>query len=304
MGNNEIKESKELVLFENNKIRRQMYNGEWYYSIIDIIEILTNSSRPRKYWDDLKKKLETEGFSELSENIGQLKMVAKDGKLRQTDCANRETIFRLIQSIPSPNAEPFKLWFARLAEERIQEVIDPSLAIERARQTYLKKGYDEEWTNARIKGIGARNNLTNEWKNRGANTKDYAILTDEISKGTFNITTQQHKDIKGLDKQNLRDNMSAMELALMTLAEVTTTELHKSHDSKGFNELESDAKTGGSIAGQTRENIEKQLGKPVVTKENANDFRKKKNIRKISAWISNIDKKKAKTLNQLYRNKE
>ena len=279
MGNNEIKESKELVLFENNKIRRQMYNGEWYYSIIDIIEILTNSSRPRKYWDDLKKKLETEGFSELSENIGQLKMVAKDGKLRQTDCANRETIFRLIQSIPSPNAEPFKLWFARLAEERIQEVIDPSLAIERARQTYLKKGYDEEWTNARIKGIGARNNLTNEWKNRGANTKDYAILTDEISKGTFNITTQQHKDIKGLDKQNLRDNMSAMELALMTLAEVTTTELHKSHDSKGFNELESDAKTGGSIAGQTRENIEKQLGKPVVTKENANDFRKKKNIK-------------------------
>ena len=279
MGNNEIKESKELVLFENNKIRRQMYNGEWYYSIIDIIEILTNSSRPRKYWDDLKKKLETEGFSELSENIGQLKMVAKDGKLRQTDCANSETIFRLIQSIPSPNAEPFKLWFARLAEERIQEVIDPSLAIERARQTYLKKGYDEEWTNARIKGIGARNNLTNEWKNRGANTKDYAILTDEISKGTFNITTQQHKDIKGLDKQNLRDNMSAMELALMTLAEVTTTELHKSHDSKGFNELESDAKTGGSIAGQTRENIEKQLGKPVVTKENANDFRKKKNIK-------------------------
>ncbi len=279
MGNNEIKESKELVLFENNKIRRQMYNGEWYYSIIDIIEILTNSSRPRKYWDDLKKKLETEGFSELSENIGQLKMVAKDGKLRQTDCANRETIFRLIQSIPSPNAEPFKLWFARLAEERIQEVIDPSLAIERARQTYLKKGYDEEWTNARIKGIGARNNLTNEWKNRGANTKDYAILTDEISKGTFNITTQQHKDIKGLDKQNLRDNMSAMELALMTLAEVTTTELHKSHNAKGFNELESDAKTGGSIAGQTRENIEKQLGKPVVTKENANDFRKKKNIK-------------------------
>ena len=279
MGNNEIKENKELVLFENNKIRRQMYNGEWYYSIIDIIEILTNSSRPRKYWDDLKKKLETEGFSELSENIGQLKMVAKDGKLRQTDCANRETIFRLIQSIPSPNAEPFKLWFARLAEERIQEVIDPSLAIERARRTYLKKGYDEEWTNARIKGIGARNNLTNEWKNRGANTKDYAILTDEISKGTFNITTQQHKDIKGLDKQNLRDNMSAMELALMTLAEVTTTELHKSHNAKGFNELESDAKTGGSIAGQTRENIEKQLGKPVVTKENANDFRKKKNIK-------------------------
>lgn len=278
MGNNEIKESKEMILFENNKIRRQMYNGEWNYSIVDIIEILTESKDSSAYWRKLKQRLNEEGNESVT-NCHGLKMLSKDGKLRQTDCANRETIFRLIQSIPSPNAEPFKLWFARLAEERIQEVIDPSLAIERARQTYLKKGYDEEWTNARIKGIGARNNLTNEWKNRGANTKDYAILTDEISKGTFNITTQQHKDIKGLDKQNLRDNMSAMELALMTLAEVTTTELHKSHDSKGFNELESDAKTGGSIAGQTRENIEKQLGKPVVTKENANDFRKKKNIK-------------------------
>ena len=278
MGNNEIKESKEMILFENNKIRRQMYNGEWNYSIVDIIEILTESKDSSAYWRKLKQRLNEEGNESVT-NCHGLKMLSKDGKLRQTDCANRETIFRLIQSIPSPNAEPFKLWFARLAEERIQEVIDPSLAIERARQTYLKKGYDEEWTNARIKGIGARNNLTNEWKNRGANTKDYAILTDEISKGTFNITTQQHKDIKGLDKQNLRDNMSAMELALMTLAEVTTTELHKSHNAKGFNELESDAKTGGSIAGQTRENIEKQLGKPVVTKENANDFRKKKNIK-------------------------
>lgn len=278
MGDNELKENKEMVLFESNKIRRQMYNGEWNYSIVDIIEILTGSKDPNTYWRVMKKRLAEEGNESVT-NCNGLKMVAKDGKLRQTDCANRETIFRLIQSIPSPNAEPFKLWFARLAEERIQEVIDPSLAIERARQTYLKKGYDEEWTNARIKGIGARNNLTNEWKNRGANTKDYAILTDEISKGTFNITTQQHKDIKGLDKQNLRDNMSAMELALMTLAEVTTTELHKTHDSKGFDELESDAKTGGSIAGQTRKNIEKQLGKPVITKENANDFRKKKSIK-------------------------
>lgn len=278
MGDNEIKENKELVLFENNKIRRQMYNGEWNYAIADIIEILTESKDPNTYWRKLKQRLNKEGNESVT-NCHGLKMIAKDGKMREIDCANRETIFRLIQSIPSPNAEPFKLWFARLAEERIQEVIDPSLAIERARRTYLKKGYDEEWTNARIKGIGARNDLTNEWKNRGANTKDYAILTDEISKGTFNITTQQHKDIKGLDNQNLRDNMSAMELALMTLAEVTTTELHKSHDSKGFDELESDAKTGGSIAGQTRENIEKQLGKPVVTKENANDFRKKKNIK-------------------------
>lgn len=279
MIENEMKENKEMVLFENNKIRRQMYNGEWNYAIADIIEILTNSKDPNTYWRVLKKRLSEEGNESVT-NCNELKIPSKkDGKRYKTDCANRETIFRLIQSIPSPNAEPFKLWFARLAEERIQEVIDPSLAIERARQTYLKKGYNEEWTNARIKGIGARNDLTNEWKNRGADTKDYAILTDEISKGTFDITTQQHKNIKGLSKQNLRDNMSAMELALMTLAEVTTTELHKSHNSRGFNELEDDAKTGGNIAGQTRKNIEKQLGKPVVTKENAKDFRTTKKIK-------------------------
>lgn len=279
MGKEEIMENKELVLFENKKIRRQMYNGEWNYSIVDVIAILTDSKRAKKYWSDLKKKLENEGFFETSEKIGQLKMMASDGKMRNTDCANRETIFRIIQSVPSPNAEPFKLWFARLAEERIQEIIDPSLAIERARKTYLKKGYDEEWTNTRIKGIGVRNALTNEWKNRGAEAKDYSILTDEISKGTFGITTQQHKDIKGLDKQNLRDNMSALELVLTTLAEVTTTEIHKANDSYGVPELKKDAHEGGEIASETRKNIEKRLGKPVVTSENANDFRKKKSIK-------------------------
>lgn len=279
MSENELNENKEMVLFENSKIRRQMYNGEWYYSIIDIISILTASNRPKKYWSDLKKKLEGEGFFQTSEKIGQLKMSASDGKKRPTDCANRETIFRIIQSVPSPNAEPFKLWFARLAEERIQEVIDPSLAIERARQTYLKKGYNEEWTNTRIKGIGARNTLTNEWKNRGADVKDYAILTDEISKGTFGITTQQHKDLKGLDKQNLRDNMSALELALMTLAEVTTTEIHKTNDSHGLSKLKTDAHDGGEIASITRTNIEQKIGKPVVTSENSKDFRSLKTIK-------------------------
>lgn len=212
----DIKDNKELVLFENSKIRRQMYNGEWYYSIVDVVSILTeqkNYQKTRKYWNKLKERLQKEENSEVVTNCHQLKLVAKDGKLRETDCANRETIFRLIQSIPSPKAEPFKLWFARLAEERIQEVIDPSLAIERARQTYLKKGYDEEWTETRIKGIGARNVLTTEWKNRGATLKDYPILTDEISKGTFGITTGEHKSIKGLEKQNLRDNMSAMEFS-------------------------------------------------------------------------------------------
>ena len=284
MEENELKESKELILFENNKIRRQLYNGEWNYSIIDVVSILTEQpdyQKSRKYWNKLKERLENEEQSELVTNCHQLKLVSpKDGKKYKTDCANRETIFRLIQSIPSPNAEPFKLWFARLAEERIQEVIDPSLAIERARQTYLKKGYDEEWTNTRIKGIGARNTLTNEWKNRGADTKDYAILTDEISKGTFGITTQQHKDLKQLDKQNLRDNMSAMELALVTLAEVTTTEIHKTNDSYGLEELKKDAQDGGEIASVTRQNIEAKIGKPVLTKNNANDFRNKRTIKK------------------------
>lgn len=277
MEEKELNENKELVLFENSRIRRQMYNDEWYYSIVDIIEILTESTDPAAYWRKFKQKLNEEGNESVT-NLHGLKMLAKDGKLRLTDCANRETIFRIIQSIPSPNAEPFKLWFARLAEERIQEIIDPSLAIERARQTYLKKGYDEEWTNTRIKGISARNDLTNEWKNRGATTKDYGILTDEISKGTFGITTGQHKALKRIGKQNLRDNMSAMELALMTLAEVTTTEIHKTNDSQGINELKQDAHDGGEIASATRKNIEAKLGRPVVTNENAKDFKKNKKI--------------------------
>ena len=273
---NELKENKELVLFENNKIRRQLYNNEWYYSIIDIVEILTESNRPRKYWDDLKKKLELEEKFQSSDKIGQLKLPSKkDGKRYKTDCATRETIFRLIQSIPSPNVEPFKLWFAKLAEERIQEIVDPSLAIERARQTYLKKGYSEEWTNARIKGIPARNALTNEWKNRGVtDSQSFAILTDEISYGTFGITTSEHKSIKKLIKgQNLRDNMSPLELALTTLAEVTTTELHKTNDSQGMQELMVDAYDGGEIASITRKNIETKIGRPVVTYKNETDLK-------------------------------
>lgn len=277
---NEISDNKDLVLFENRKIRRQEYNGEWYYSIVDIIEILSQSSRPRKYWDDLKKKLENEENFEVSEKIGRLKMVAKDGKNRLTDCADRETIFRIIQSIPSPNAEPFKLWFARLAEERIQETINPELAIERARQTYLKKGYTDEWISARIKGIPIRNSLTEEWDKRGITDKrDYAILTDEISKGTFGITTKKHKAIKNLSKnQVLRDNMSPLELALTTLAEVTTTELHRTNDSQGMAELKIDAQDGGEVAAITRRNIEKRIGKKIVTSENALDFKNTKSI--------------------------
>lgn len=275
----ELKENKELVLFENNQIRRTEYNGEWYYSIIDIVQILImqeDNEKARKYWNKLKQRIVEEENFQLVTSCHQLKLPSKkDGKYYKTDCANRETMFRIIQSIPSPNAEPFKLWFARLAEERIQEVIDPSLAIERARQTYLKKGYTEEWINARIKGIPVRTELTEEWKKRGVTeSKEFAMLTDEISKGTFGITTSKHKMIKHIsEQQNLRDNMSPMELALTTLAEVTTTELHRANDSQGLAELKVDAGEGGEIVSITRENIEQKLGKPVVTEKNALDFK-------------------------------
>lgn len=275
---NELKENKELVLFESNKIRRQLYNDEWYYSVVDIIEALTQSKDPKDYWYKLKKRMSAVEFAELSTNCRQLKLKASDGKNYKTDCANRETIFRIIQSVPSPNAEPFKLWFARLAEEWIAEVANPELAIERARQTYIKKGYSKEWVNARIKGIPIRNELTNEWRKRGVIIrKDFAILTNEISKSTFGITINQHKDIKKIDeKQMLRDHMSPLELVLTTLAEVTTTELHKTNDSKGMGELKIDAHDGGEIASITRKNIETKLGKPVVTSCNATDFKKQK----------------------------
>jgi prophage antirepressor len=276
----ELTENKELVLFKNSKIRRQEYNGEWFYSIVDIIGILTESKDANAYWRKLKQRLNEEE-SECVTNCHQLKLISKkDGKKYKTDCANRETIFRIIQSVPSPNAEPFKLWFARLAEERIEEVINPELAIERARQTYLKKGYTEEWVNARMKSIPARNELTDEWKKRGVtDQKDFAILTNEISRETFGVNINKHKEIKHLDKrQNLRDNMSPIELALTTLAEVTTTELHRTNDSQGMKALKNDAGTGGHIASITRKNIEKELGKSVVTSENAIDFQNKKKI--------------------------
>jgi len=279
---NELNENKELVLFENSKIRRQKYNDEWYYSIVDIVGILINQhdyETTRRYWNKLKQRLLKEENCELETNCLQLKLVSKkDGKRYKTDCANRETIFRLIQSIPSPNAEPFKLWFAKLAEERILETIDPSIAIERARKTYLKKGYTDEWVNARIKGIPARNELTYEWINRGVtNSKDFAILTDEISLGTFGITTGEHKEFKNLrKKQNLRDHMSPLELALTTLAEVTTTELHRTNDSQGIDELMIDAHDGGDIASITRKNIERKIKKPVVTSENSISFQNRK----------------------------
>lgn len=282
MENEELHSNNELELFNRDKIRKTIYQGELYYSIIDIISILIEQKdyqKSRKYWNKLKERIFKEENSELVTNCHQLKMIASDGKNRLTDCANRETIFRLIQSIPSPNAEPFKLWFAKLAEERIQEINNPELAVERAKQTYIKKGYSEEWSTARIRNISTRNELTNEWKERGARTTDYAILTDEISKGTFGITTKEYKQLKNINEiknANLRDNMTNIELALQTLAEATTTELHRTNESQGLDELKVDAKDGGDIASITRKNIETKLGKSVISSQNALALKDKK----------------------------
>lgn len=198
-----------LSLFEGKKVRRTMYNGEMFFSVIDVVEILSQSPRPRKYWSDLKSKLiEEEGFVELSANIGQLKMIAEDGKMRETDCANTETMLRIIQSIPSPKAEPFKRWLAKVGYERMQEIEDPEITQKRAREIYKAKGYSDSWIEKRMRGIQVREELTNEWKNRGVGeSKEFAILTAEISKATFGMTPNEYKNYKGLDKENLRDTI-------------------------------------------------------------------------------------------------
>lgn len=225
-------ESKNLVLFEQKEIRRIFRNNKWYFSIIDVVEVLTESDRPRKYWNDLKKKLIIEGFDEVSEKIGQLKLIAKDGKLRETDIADTETLLRIIQTIPSQKAEPFKRWLATIGYERIQEIENPELAMERMKELYQKKGYSKEWIDKRQRGISVRNGLTDEWQNRGAKKGlEYAILTDEIVKATFGVTTVQYKNIKGLNnKNNLRDNMTDIELILTMLGEATATTIHKERE--------------------------------------------------------------------------
>lgn len=256
-----------IKLFEDKKIRTQWDEDveKWYFSIVDVIAVLTDSERPRKYWSDLKSKLNKEG-SELSENIGQLKMLADDGKSRATDVADTEQLFRLIQSVPSPKAEPFKLWIAKVARERVDEMEDPELAVDRAMETYLKKGYSKEWINQRLKSIEVRKELTDEWDERGVKKgMEYAILTDEITKAWSGLSVKNYKQFKGLKKENLRDNMSNLELVLNMLAEATTTEISKEKKPKTFAENKTIAKQGGTIAGNTRKEIEEKTGKKVVT---------------------------------------
>ena len=271
----EVNDNGSIQLFEDQKIRTawDAEKEEWYFSIIDVISVLTGTANPRGYWSDLKRKLKAEGANELYEKIVQLKMLSSDGKRYKTDVANTEQLLRIIQSIPSPKAEPFKAWLAMVGKERIEETIDPEQAIDRALDTYLKKGYSEEWIHQRLLAIRIRNELTDEWKKRGVQKgKEYAILTDEISRAWSGMTTGQYKRLKGLTKENLRDNMTDLELVLTMLAEASTTDISKTAKPQTFEENKQVAKRGGKVAGIARQALEAETGKPVITEKNAVDF--------------------------------
>jgi len=260
---------KQITVFEGREVRRAWHEEQWFFSVIDVIAILSGSERPRKYWDDLKRKLLDEG-SQLSEEIGQLKLVSSDGKSYLTDVTTMQGIFRIIQSIPSPKAEPFKQWLAKVGQERIEEIQDPERAVLRAQRIYEQKGHDEDWIAKRMRGINVRNTLTGEWKDRGAKEGiEFAILTNEIYEGTFEMNAKAIKEYKSLSKQdNARDHMNELELILTMLGEATTTELSRNRDSKGFSSLQKDSREGGTIAGNTRKAIEIKTGKKVASKEN------------------------------------
>ncbi len=259
---------KALVVFQGKKIRRTWFNDEWWFSVVDIVEVLTESNRPRKYWSDLKTKLVEEGF-EVSDYIGQLKLPAEDGKLRETDCVNTKSAFRIIQSIPSKKAEPFKRWLAKVGYERVQEIENPEIAQKRMKELYRAKGYSDDWIEKRVRGIAIRDELTDEWDKRGIKTeKEYAILTAEISKETFGLTPSQYKELKGLRKENLREHMNDLELIFTMLGEASTTKIARKKDAKGFIENKDVAKEGGTVAGVARKELEKRSGERVVTSEN------------------------------------
>ena len=270
----EVKDNSSIQLFEDQKIRTawDAEKEEWYFAIVDVIAVLTDSADPQNYWRVLKKRLKDEG-NETITNCNGLKMTAPDGKKRKTDVASTEQLLRIIQSIPSPKAEPFKAWLAMVGKERIEETIDPEQAIDRALDTYLKKGYSEEWIHQRLLAIRIRNELTDEWKKRGVQKgKEYAILTDEISRAWSGMTTGQYKRLKGLTKENLRDNMTDLELVLTMLAEASTTDISKTAKPQTFEENKQVAKRGGKVAGIARQALEAETGKPVITEKNAFDF--------------------------------
>lgn len=269
-----------IAVFKGRHVRGTMHNKEWWFSVIDVIEILTDTMRPRKYWSDLKQKLIKEGYAEVSEKIGQLKMPAPDGKMRDTDCANTATMLRIVQSIPSPKAEPLKRWLAKVGYERVQEIENPELAMERMRAIYEKKGYPKEWIEKRVRGIAVRQSLTKEWDARGAETDiEYAILTNDIMEGTFGLQVDDYKKLKKLERENLRDHMNDIELILIMLGEATTTKLTKDRDTQGVPGLRKDAQDGGAVAGRTRRDIEKQSGTPVISGDNFLGLAKRKQLK-------------------------
>lgn len=270
-----MSEQDKIQLFENQKIRAawDTEKEEWYFSVTDVIAVLTEQPTARgasNYWAKLKQRLKEEGADELLTNCQQLKMIASDGKRRATDVATTEQLLRIIQSIPSPKAEPFRLWLAEVGRERIEETIDPEQAIDRALETYLKKGYDPDWVHQRLLSIRIRNELTNEWQKRGVEKgREFAILTDEISKAWSGMTTRQYKNLKGLKKENLRDNMSDTELVLTMLAEASTRDISKATKPDGFAENVKVAKRGGNVANVARQQLEAETGHPVITAQNA-----------------------------------
>ena len=270
-----MSEQDKIQLFENQKIRTawDTEKEQWYFSVTDVIAVLTEQPTARgasNYWAKLKQRLKEEGADELLTNSQQLKMIASDGKRRATDVATTEQLLRIIQSIPSPKAEPFRLWLAEVGRERIEETIDPEQAIDRALETYLKKGYDPDWVHQRLLSIRIRNELTNEWQKRGVEKgREFAILTDEISKAWSGMTTRQYKNLKGLKKENLRDNMSDTELVLPMLAEASTRDISKATKPDGFAENVKVSKRGGNVANVARQQLEAETGHPVITAQNA-----------------------------------
>ena len=267
--------SDDVKMFEGSQIRSVWDNEreEWYFSVVDVIGSLTESNNPRDYWYRMKKRMSEEEKSELSTICRQLKLKAPDGKMRLTDVADMQGIFRIIQSVPSPKAEPFKMWLAEVGKERIDEIIDPELTIDRALEGYARKGYSREWINQRLQAIQVRKELTDTWQDHGVKAgNEYAILTNEISKAWSGMTTREYKDFKGLKKENLRDNMSTTELILNMLAETATKDIAEATNPQGLDENKQVAQDGGSIAGDARKSIEARTGKPVITSKNAIDL--------------------------------
>src|SRR3989339_2208595 len=266
-----VDNDRSLIVFQGKGIRRLWYNNEWYYSVVDIIAVLTeqeNFQTARKYWNKLSQRLKEEG-SEVVTNCHRLKLPAADGKFYETDCASTKTIFRIIQSVPSKKAEPLKLWLAQVGYDRVQEIENPELAQKRMKELYKAKGYSEEWIERRVRGIAIRDELTSEWDKRAIKTeREYAILTAEISKATFDLTPSEYKELKGLKRENLRDHMMDLELIFSMLGERVSTEITRKEDTQGYPQVEDAAKRGGRVAGNARKETEKELGRPITSKEN------------------------------------